>query len=298
MALAVALDPRVEIPPCVAREHGVDLERVRYLVDIELAERTDTRGSITVSCTEDGVSLELAEPGGEILDQQRIDLRGIEPSVGARLIALGVAELATPELIEEAEEPEDEPEEELRAPEQPPPPSRTRQPRWHLDAGASGRGFPTGRAGTFGLELGVRHRALPFLGWRLSVSTHAGFARAGGIGRIVVFDVTAAGFLLLQRRYGRADLYGGLGARGGWARMAGRADDQTTALASTLDGGWFGPAGTFGVDVLIPRSRVFVGVAGEAGWAPVGVEARVDGTRNPSVAGPWVGGRLSVGARL
>jgi hypothetical protein len=85
-----------------------------------------------------------------------------------------------------------------------------------------------------------------------------------------------------------------LGARGGLARMSGRANDASVA-ASTAVHPWAGPVASLRAEVAL--FWFCAGIAAEGGWAAVSASGIVNGGPALAASGPWLALSLSVGAR-
>ena len=85
-----------------------------------------------------------------------------------------------------------------------------------------------------------------------------------------------------------------LGARGGFVRLSGRADDPDV-VTSTVVSPWAGPVATLRADLCLSW---FCGEIGaEAGWAAVAASGLVNGGTAVAASGPWLALTLGVGTR-
>ena len=85
-----------------------------------------------------------------------------------------------------------------------------------------------------------------------------------------------------------------LGARGGAARLSGRAANQSV-IASTMVRPWGGPAATVRADLGL--SWFCAEIAAEGGWAAVSASGLVNNAPALAASGPWLAISLGVGGR-
>jgi hypothetical protein len=85
-----------------------------------------------------------------------------------------------------------------------------------------------------------------------------------------------------------------LGARGGAARLSGRADGPNV-LASTVVRPWAGPVATLRAELGL--SWFCAEITAESGWAAIAASGLVNNGAALATSGPWLAISLGIGAR-
>ena len=310
-ALEVSLD--VERCPSLARDHMfqlVALELDAHVVTPDRAGEQTTR--VEVACAGAEVQLKVSDRLTGKLLTRTMTLGDRDAQVGARLIAIAVAELvltswmeltlpgasaappadgapAAPELRRAAQE---------RAQRHFPRPAGT---GYVLAVGqALGPFDGVGVAWGGGLRFGWTAGGAPVDDdvsiWRPGVDLELTAARneaSRGLGTVDVSMWSAALRVSLRRARGRSWFDVGAGGRAGVARLAGMPDDVTTTRGATLAGTWAGPIAYVGVGRRFWRLAVAAGV--EGGTVLRAVSGLVDDGPSISVAGRWLSGTLAIG---
>jgi hypothetical protein len=241
------------------------------------------------------VRLEVREPTtGRTLDRF-ITLLGVPRSDRARLVAISAVELVAASKSGAAPEPP------ARAPDPPaavvvapPPPPAPAQPRWRVAAVASMRHFGGLPRVSVGGGLALQHLRRRFaLGADLLAE---GMQQPTPLGDVDSLLLSAG--LTGAVRGVKGPLSGevGAGARGGLARLAGRAraPGGVPVTSGTVSAPWFGPLATArGALTLAPGFALTL--AGEVGWAAGGVQGTVTGRPDLTVQELWWGATLAVG---
>jgi hypothetical protein len=296
--------PRVELQmdPCV----GAPVDEVKRLLAIDLgALLSDPIGSgdtthAIIGCHEALVSLRVDDPiTGKSLIRE-IDLSSTPPRVRARLVALAVSELISASWTEL----------ELNADPAVPPVGAVASPSarrsalsvvethkpllgsLRVEALASGQFFLTEVGALWGGGLRVGQDRARRFGWSIDVLAHHGAATTA-LGEVVADTLTLGPTLFFQHRWSRVALRVGGGARGGAARLEGRPNGPGVHGAVAWSG-WLGPMVGASLTVA-PVRRLALGLSVEAGYVAVPFGGKVDGAREVSIDGPWIGVQLGIG---
>ncbi len=286
---------------------GVDEASVAAQVKVELgadlAPEAKDVTRVKVRCEGPLLVLTVDDPiTGKSLER-KIDLGSAAPKARTRLLAIAIAELVSASWTELETNPTP-----VVAPAGPPPApeakaavrdsvdGRAFAPRLAADVAFDAHGFP-GANGT-GLLLGIGTRfstAHAGLGLSLDLVAVQGHG-VTDLGEVSVDLVGAGAFATYTARTGPTRLQGGLGVRGGSARLGGVPRDGTVEGRS-LRGAFLGPAGFVALDVRLYGPLIAV-LGVESGVALVSVRALADGQRATTIGGLWLGGQLGLGVAL
>ena len=310
-ALEVSLD--VERCPSLARDHMFQLVALELDARVVTPDRAgEQTARVEVACTGADVQLEVSDRLTGKLLTRTMTLGDRDAQVGARLIAIAVAELvltswmeltlpgasaappadgapAAPELRRAAQE---------RAQRHFPRPAGT---GYVLAVGQAlgpfdGVGVAWGGGLRFGWTPGGARVDDDVSIWRPGFDLELTAARnetSRGLGTVDVSMWSAALRVSLRRARGRSWFDVGAGGRAGVARLAGMPDDVTTTRGATLAGTWAGPVAYVGVGRRFWRLAVAAGV--EGGTVLRAVSGLVDDGPSISVAGRWLSGTLAIG---
>jgi len=308
------------LDPCAA----VDAAEVRRLVPIEMgAPLAAAGGDGAAAASADGtpadtthvfvgcvpgspqlVRLEVRDPESGRRVDRVITLVGDSKTDQARLVAIVAVELVATsrsELKEPAPAPVATPAPDVHAlavTARPAPPPAEPTARWRALALGSLRHFAGLPQVLPGGGLSVE-RASP-RGFVLSADAFA----EGGVASTALGDVDAfvgslgvLGAWRLER--GRVAGEAGVGARGGFARLAGEAPRgaATPVLGGTLSGPWAGPLVAARVQAAVGQ-RVVLSLGGEVGYVTSAVAGRVEGHPDIAVSGTWWNVVFGVGYAL
>lgn len=116
------------------------------------------------------------------------------------------------------------------------------------------------------------------------------------LGELIVDTLGGSVGALAHATFGLVDLEGGVGLRGGSARIIGEPADLALATGSTRSGAWLAPMLFADVGLLTKWVLVQFGV--EGGLVALGVRGRVNSTGGTGVYGPYFQLSVSVGLRL
>ena len=310
-ALEVSLD--VERCPSLARDHMFQLVALELDAHVVTPERAGKRTThVEVACAGADVQLAVSDRLTGKLLTRTMTLGDRNAQVGARLIAIAVAELVLTSWMELTLP---------RASAAPPPDGAPAAPEVRRAAQQRAqRHFPRG-AGT-GYLLAVGQALGPFDGvgvawggglrfgwtpggarvdddvsiWRPGFDLELTAARnetSRGLGTVDVSIWSAALRVSLRRTRGRSWFDVGAGGRAGVARLAGMPGDVTTTRGATLAGTWAGPVAYVGVGRRFGRLAMTAGV--EGGTVLRAVSGLVDDGPSISVAGRWLSGTLAIG---
>jgi len=310
-ALEVSLD--VERCPSLARDHMFQLVALELDARVVTPDRAgEQTARVEVTCAGADVQLAVSDRLTGKLLTRTMTLGDRNAQVGARLIAIAVAELvltswmeltlprasAAPQADGAAAAPE------LRRA------AQERAQRHFPRAAGTGYVLAVGQAlGPFdgvgvawggGLRFGWTAGGAPVDDdvsiWRPGVDLELTTARneaRRGLGTVDVSMWSAALRVSLRRARGRSWFDVGAGGRAGVARLAGMPDDVTTTRGATLAGTWAGPIAYVGVGRRFWRLAVAAGV--EGGIVLRAVSGLVDDGASISVAGRWLSGTLAIG---
>jgi hypothetical protein len=310
-----ALEVSVDVDRCsfLTREHMLQLVALELDARVVTPDRAgEQTARVEVACAGAEVKLAVADPlTGKVLTRT-MTLGGRDTLVGARLVAIAVAELVLTSWMEltlpraSAAPSADGP---------PPAPELRRAAQERAQ-----RHFPRG-AGT-GYVLALGQALGPFDGvgvawggglrfgwtsggtrvdddiwlWRPGFDLELTAVRnetSRGLGTVDVSMWSAALRVSLRLARGRSWFDVGAGGRAGVARLAGVPDDVTTTRGATLAGTWAGPIAYVGVGRRFWRLAVAAGV--EGGTVLRAVSGLVDDGPSISVAGGWLSGTLAIG---
>ena len=311
-ALEVSLD--VERCPSLAREQMFQLVALELDAHVVTPDRAgEQTARVEVACAGADVQLTVSDRLTGKLLTRTMTLGSRDAQVGARLIAIAVAELVLTSWME------------LTLPRasaaSPPADGAPAAPELRRAAQERAQRHFTRSAGT-GYVLAVGQALGPFDGvgvawggglrfgwtpggarvddgvsiWRPAFDLELTAARnetSRGIGSVDVSLWSAAVRVSLRRARGRAWFDIGAGGRAGVARLAGVPDDVTTTRGATLAGTWAGPVAYVGVGRRFWRLAVAAGV--EGGTVLRAVSGLVDDGPSISVAGRWLSGTLAIG---
>jgi len=301
-SLTVAAEDRRRVSIAV-EGCGAVAEDVARIAAIELhATRAETGDDVTrirVTCEGDAVALQVVDPLTSKRVARTVSVAGVEARARGRTIALAVAELVSASWVELETTPEPKVEPIPRrvrpppAPARPPPRPRPRprsRPRPRppppivFQADASARVFFESRELLLGGGLAVE----PWLGRSVLLRfdgfvEHATGSRSAGD---VTIDTASTSAAIGIGTEGALRLTATLGARVGWARLAGR---------EAITGAWAGPELGLGLE-LFPRAHVHPVFHFTLGWAVAGVDGPVPGDRDVLARGAYGGLAIGFGA--
>lgn len=147
-----------------------------------------------------------------------------------------------------------------------------------------------------GLRLGGDHAY--HIGWDVDAQVQHAQARVA-LGDLTSNLLSLRAALQVHAAVPYALLRVGAGLRAGAAQLSGMPSDPTRVSGDSLWAPWGGPVLSLSAAMTPPQpARLRVDLALEVGYVLWSVTARVDGQRPLSVAGPWVGLSLGVGAVL
>jgi hypothetical protein len=310
-ALEVSLD--VERCPSLARDHMFELVALELDAHVVPPDRAgEQTARVAVTCTGADVQLTVSDRLTGKLLTRTMTLGDRDAQVGARLIAIAVAELvltswmeltlpgastapppdgapAAPELRRAAQE---------RAQRHFPRPTGT---GYVLAVGQAlgpfdGVGVAWGGGLRFGWTPGAARADDDVSIWRPGFDLELTAARnetSRGLGTVDVSIWSAALRASLRFARGRSWFDVGAGGRAGVARLAGMPNDVTTTRGATLAGTWAGPVAYVGVGRRFWRLAVAAGV--EGGTVLRAVSGLVDDGPSISVAGRWLSATLAIG---
>ena len=295
----------LSIDPCVAVD-GVD---VRKIVEIELHTTIVDAGltKVTARCRELLIELTVEDSitGKSLV--RTIDLASAAPKARARLLALAIAELVSASWTELETNPT--PAVPPAGPAPPPAakaaardvvharvPIFTAAPSRPLRVVAllDRRAFLAKTAWVTGFGVRVAQDT-GRLGWTAEMVASQGTANAT-LGDVAMDVVGVALGLTLGAQWSQVSARGAAGVRFGAARLSGvpRGDDVE---GRSVRGPWGGPF-LGGSLSFIPLKPLIIEASIEAGYVVVPVHARVDGQRQVSVGGMWLGGAIALGVTL
>lgn len=288
---------------------------VRRIVGVELgALLTDDPSGIdvtrvTVTCEAGHVRLRVDDPiTGKALSRD-VDVVEDDASARARLVALAVAELVVSSWTELETNPEPQ-----VPPAGPRPPAsavdaaretvRVRAPQQrdpHLGetrilAVASRRSFFSRPEALWGGGVRVGRDQFSSVGWTVDVLAEHG-ETAVSLGTVSMDTFTAGASLYLYRRWSVAVFQLGLGLRAGAARLSGKPSDPSEAEAASGVAPWGWPTATAGLR-LYPVGPIVIALVGETGYVVLPMSGAVQGNKEITVEGPWIGSQLCLGLTL
>jgi hypothetical protein len=169
------------------------------------------------------------------------------------------------------------------------------QPRWRVFVVGSARGL----GGMPRLLPGGGLAAARTIAWGLGVGVDVvaeGAAQPTPLGNVDTFLVSSGVVGLLHANLGPVTWESGLGARAGWAHLAGRgrADPLMPVRGATVSEPWAGPLVMMRGLLALPR-RLILSVGGEVGYVTADVFGRVAGAADVAVRGLWWNAVLGVG---
>jgi hypothetical protein len=288
---------------------------VRRIVGVELGAllTDDLSGGdvtrVTVTCEAGHVRLRVDDPiTGKSLKRD-VDLVEDDASARARLVALAVAELVVTSWTELETNPE---------PQVPPAGPRptasavqaaretvqVRAPKLRdphlgetrISAVVSRRSFFSEPEALWGGGVSVGRDQFPSIGWTVDVLAEHGETSVS-LGKVAMDTFTAGASLVLYRRWSVVVFQMGLGLRAGAARLSGTPSNPSEAEASSGVAPWGWPTATAGLR-LHPVGPLVIALAGETGYVVLPMSGAVQGKKEITVEGPWIGTQLSFGLTL
>lgn len=293
------------VDECVA----VEPSDVRKLVEIELHTHVldDGLTKVAVRCRDNVVELTVVDPVTGKSLVRSIDVMAAAPKARARLLALAIAELVSASWTELETNPTP-----AVPPAGPPPepaakaaarevvharvPALASEPSHPLRVAAliDRRAFLARTAWVTGFGVRVaQDREL--LGWTADMTASQG-TRDSSLGEVALDVVGVALGVTIGHRWSIASARGAAGLRFGAARLSGvpRGEDVE---GRSVRGPWGGPFLSGSVSI-VPIKPLLIEASIESGYVIAPVHARVDGERQASVGGVWLGGALSLGVVL
>ena len=168
---------------------------------------------------------------------------------------------------------------------------------WEIVAGPAVRRFSSGLL-TWGLSASAWHwlDEHPLAGVGLEVDGSYGEQSVPGLASASATSLSFAPCLLMRSAFGAFVVTAGAGWRVGLARLSAEPASERRAGQA----GWRGWTGPFlAVDLSVPLSRsLFLRAGVESGYVLVPAHGRVDSVPVIELAGAWLGGVLSLGARF
>lgn len=298
---------QIEIDPCV----NASRDDVRRLVAIELGSLVaDAPGSdqtrVAVGCKETLVELRVDDPITRKSLVRDVDLAETVPRARARLLALAIAELVSASWIELEAIPSP------KVPPAGPAPSLEAKraatvtvrrqiesspfDRFRLTAFGTGAGFFTGPGLTGGGGMQLARDHAYHVGWQVDLQAAHGNAVVP-LGSVSVDLINVGTAFVMHYATPRIAFQGGVGLRGGAARLSGSPVSSDAATGGTVWGAWGGPLATASLGVAVSR-RLLVDLAAEAGYVVVPVGGLVADVRQVAVDGAWLSFRVGFGVFL
>ena len=117
---------------------------------------------------------------------------------------------------------------------------------------------------------------------------------SSALGTVAFDSVSVGAAMRLRRELGRMTLYGGPGARLGFARLAGSPSSAGRAVGHEVDGVWAAPLAAVGVDYTTPQ-RLALELRLEAGYVVLPVRGIVDDGHDVRADGFFSGATLGAG---
>lgn len=293
------------VDACVA----VDSTDVRKLVEIELHTTVVDDGltKVAARCRDNVVELTVVDPVTGKSLVRSIDVMAAAPKARARLLALAIAELVSASWTELETNPT--PAVPPAGPPAPPAakaaardvvharvPAFTTEPSRPLRVVAlvDRRAFLARTAWLTGFGVRVsQDREL--LGWTADMTASQG-TRDASLGEVAMDVVGVALGVTIGHRWTAFSVRGAAGARFGAARLSGvpRGEDVE---GRSVRGPWGGPF-LGGSLSIVPFKPLVIEASLESGYVVTPVHARVDGERQASIGGVWIGGALALGIVL
>jgi hypothetical protein len=283
---------RITIAPCVEVSH----DDLRRLLDLELSTSGGTL-QIAIGCDDRAVTLEVADQHSGRRGARSLQLERTAPEARARLVALAAAELTAAVLSDEAPAP-------AISSDAPPAVNASggamSRPAEHplplsLLAEAGGARFFSRLATT--VEVGL---TLRYDGWRVLEPSVILAGSLGGVTRkgreATAGSLSLSPLLGVHHRLGRATARAATGPRIALGRLRASAalpGDQP----GTFTAPWLGWLAQLGLGTSL-GPRLFVELVGRTGYVLWPIGGRIAGGREIAVEGFWIGGSLSLGARL
>jgi len=298
----------IAIDGCVS----VDEVDVHKIVGIELGASVAEASSpemtrVNATCKDKLVELKVDDPiTGKSLNRV-VDILAAAPKARARLLALAIVELVsaswteletnpTPVVPPAGPKPKPEVKEAARDAVRTrviPQPSPT---ALRLMAEVGRKMFFPRTGPTLGFGLRAGSDAWPIFGW--TADMHADHASVpASLGSVAVDTVSIGGAFVAHQSWSALALRGGLGFRGGIARLTGEPNDPDAVRASTLNAPWGGPMAVAGVGIR-PITMLSIELVAEAGYVILPVRAKVAAEREAGVDGAWIGATLAIGLAL
>jgi hypothetical protein len=302
---------RLQVHSCT----GTSENEVRHLVGLELgALLTDESvpGEVTevsVSCERQHVWLRVDDPiTGKALTRV-VDLSSDPVSARARLVALAATELVVASWTELETNP---------SPQVPPAGPRpsdhavaaarkvvgSRLPKqmnpkveqMRLLVVASRRSFFSEQTALWGGGVRVGRDEFSVAGWTADLLAEHGETEVS-LGRVTMDTFTVGGSLYLYRRWAWATFQLGFGIRVGMARLSGETDESVEAQTASGIAPWGWPTANGGLRIE-PYGPLIIEAAGETGYVVLPMSGTVDGRREYTVDGLWLGAQLGIGLVL
>jgi len=304
----------LEVDPCVAADStevrrivGVELDALLATGDADDATRVHVvcEGALALIEVDDAVT-------GKML-LRRVDLSSAPPKGKPRLLALAIAELVSASWIELESNPEprvapataSSPEARAavlgtlreRSHAAPPPPvspAPTAASTWRALAVVAHRSV-FADDGTSAWGLGARLAYDHGSGVGAVVDLVADRATNDeALGVVTVDTVSASAAAHLSRAWSPFAASVGLGIRAGFAHFSGDPRSPDRVRGDALTSAWGGPLVGASLRARV-ASAIAVELSGEAGYAVVPVSGLVDGVREVSIRGVWLGAQLGAG---
>lgn len=287
----------------------VDANDVRKIVEIELHTAIAEQGltKVTARCHDNLIELVVEDSiTGKSL-MRTVDVAAQAPKARARLLALAITELVSASWTELETNPTP-----AVPPAGPPPPPAAKAaardvvharvpilatspgPSFRVLALLDRRAFLAKTAWVTGLGVRVARDGAP-LGWSADMLASQGTATAT-LGEVAMDVVGVALAATLSSRWSIVSARGGAGLRFGAARLSGVPRGEDVEGAS-VRGPWGGPF-LGGSVSIVPFAPMVIEASIEGGYVVAPVHARVDGERQVSVAGVWMGAAVAVGVAL
>jgi len=309
-----ALGDEVKAPVSVDLANCPDVEapEVERILGVELGAPLapkDSKGStlVVVQCREATASLAVDDPITKKTLQRTLDLSSFPANARSRFLAIAIAEFVSTSWTELESNPQ--PSVPTAGPPAPPAARKaarkiirerretavapsTPAPKPRLDAAWVVRGYLEHSPALIGGALRTS-QDFSLIDWRLECVALSGQSNEVGLGTILTTVLDAGFGLGFHGRVSPFVIGGGLGVRGGVARLTG--EPRTKEIhAGTFDAPWLGVFG-FGraTATLVPHLSLELLV--ETGYTIVPVGGLVDGQRLVSVDGVWVASALGVG---
>lgn len=177
---------------------------------------------------------------------------------------------------------------------------RLPSPRWQTTAALLGNASWIGdiHAGFGGRVIRDRSPRRPLeagwaFGWAADVVAQSASSSVA-LGTITINSISAGGVVHLQRRLGAMRVRAGLGARVGAASITGKPNAPDDAMGNQITGFTASPILRLSAQLGAARG-LSVDVVAESGAHVLALRGLVDGQRESSLGGFWLGAQLAVG---